>query len=771
MPGVSTRGGRRADVAAVDAPCISLRLLREGDRATIRALRDALRTAPGWFSLDADVAIPSSLVRECYARAREFFSLPTALKRSYAHTQYARETGGYVPLLEEYAYRPNEIAILESFDTVRDVDASRLPAEATGVGPVDWPLECPGMKTALRAFYEAADEVARDLLRALARARFVGDGDEQTAAEAADAGALAERLLAGFTETSACSMRAMRYPGTEDERVRARVRETLVGFPEASSDSELETRRGPGQKKRPRRGDEGVSKREGLKTRKREGDARTRSVSFSKTRASRSRARAVGIAEHTDFECFTLLHQDAPGLLLRDVAGAWREAGVFSSALGPRSTFTVIVGDAFERVSGGFFRATPHRVALTRHERFALVRFNGLDPEASIAPFVGARESAEEQNEKIKRRTNRNDATTQGEHVARRVTLAARHLENAVKRGAVPGVDAARLGADAAPVKFAQLLIVASRQNLQNANGGDGGFKTSGASGSESEGPNPKPNPSRAHSQREPPNKPDLVLLGKHRAGEFAGQYTGFIARVAPFETPRRAAMRAAQEGGVRFREGFPEASLLEESPGRDANIKKNASLRERARFRFEGWLADDRVAVEHEFVLRVKDVRDVRFANEELFEREPRVMASHDAREALLSREKNETENARAFIRSSDCDFLKDGGRTRGSTEPKWFAREDIPYGSMPADDAVWYPRLFALLDADDAKEPSRETPASTAPTAPTAPTDRPTSGGRTETTESAWTNALAGRFAFDETGTLRRDWEVRVLATDAAM
>jgi hypothetical protein len=467
----------------------------------------------------------------------------------------------------------------------------------------------------------------------------------------------------------------------------------------------------------------------------------------------------VGIAEHTDFECFTLLHQDAPGLLLRDVAGAWREAGVFSSALGPRSTFTVIVGDAFERVSGGFFRATPHRVALTRHERFALVRFNGLDPEASIAPFVGARESAEKQNEKIKRRTN--DATTQGEHVARRVTLAARHLENAVKRGAVPGVDAARLGADAAPVKFAQLLIVASRQN---ANGGDGG--RSGASGSgPNPNPNPKPNPNPSANEREPPT--DLVLLGKHRAGEFAGQYTGFIARVAPFETPRRAAMRAAQEGGVRFREGFPEASLL--SPGRDANEKKkgrNASLRERARFRFEGWLADDRVAVEHEFVLRVEDVRDVCFANEEP-EREPRDMA-RDAREAPA--EKKKTENARAFIRSSD--FFEDG-QTRGSTEPKWFAREDIPYGSMPADDAVWYPRLFALLDADDAKETSRETPASTASTAPTdspAPTDRP-EGGRTERTESAWTNALAGRFAFDETGTLRRDWEVSVLATDAAM
>ena len=67
-----------------------------------------------------------------------------------------------------------------------------------------------------------------------------------------------------------------------------------------------------------------------------------------------------------------------------------------------------------------------------------------------------------------------------------------------------------------------------------------------------------------------------------------------------------------------------------------------NSLRRERARFRFEGWLADDRVAVEHEFVLRVKDVRDVRFANEEPDDFEPRVMA-RDAREALLSREKNE--------------------------------------------------------------------------------------------------------------------------------
>ena len=90
-----------------------------------------------------------------------------------------------------------------------------------------------------------------------------------------------------------------------------------------------------------------------------------------------------------------------------------------------------------------------------------------------------------------------------------------------------------------------------------------------------------------------------------------------------------------------------------------------------------------------------------------------------------------------------------------------------------MPADDAVWYPRLFELLDADDAKEPSRETPASTASLRADgfARADGPKGGGANRKNRVRSTNALAGRFAFDETGTLRRDWEVRVLATDAAM
>ena len=757
MRGVSTRGGRRAEVAGVDTPTISLRLLREGDRATLRALRDALHTAPGWFSLDAEDAIPSALVRECYARARAFFSLPTELKRAYVHTQYARETGGYVPLLEEYAYRPNEIAILESFDTVRDVDASKIAPDQTGIGPVDWPLECPGMKTALRAFYEAADNVARDLLTALARARFVTNGDLATKSETANAAALSRRLVESFTENSACSMRVMRYPGTRDKRVRERVGGRLVGFEESLGSGDGFARGAKQNKREAKRADGVRDVDDAAREDVRAGTARaTKRQKPSSPRGSR--ARAVGIAEHTDFECFTFLHQDTPGLFLRDRAGAWREAETFGSKIGPRSTFTVIVGDAFERVSNGYFRATPHRVALTPHERFALVRFNGLDPEASIAPFAAVRSDEPEKTKNKKTFETCEEPkyaarATQGEHLARQVTRAARHLENAAKRGAVPGVDAKRLSGETAPVKFAQLLIVAAG----NVRGDDGSRSGSGsrvlARSPSSADSSPKLSTERCAS---------FVLLGLHRAGEFKGLYTGFIAKVKPFETPRDAAMRAAKEAGVTFsleslaeKETFPQRRDVSRTI-----LSGNVSFRERARFRFEGWLADDRVAVEHEFVLRVRDVSDVRFAEDPPFKREPNVR--------------------RGKVRDGDCVSVEEreeqphAEETRGNprVQTKWFARDDVPYASMPADDAVWYPRLFALLDADDAgkRERGKETAAASVSVEPKNERGL-TDCDSARSDRSVWTNALAGRFAFDEDGALRDDWEVRVLATDAAM
>ena len=90
----TTRNGKRAECLTHDAPVISLRELRAGDVSALRALRDACVLAPGWFTLDAEDAIPSTLVEECYSRAKDFFSLPLGVKQNYLHTQYDRETGG-----------------------------------------------------------------------------------------------------------------------------------------------------------------------------------------------------------------------------------------------------------------------------------------------------------------------------------------------------------------------------------------------------------------------------------------------------------------------------------------------------------------------------------------------------------------------------------------------------------------------------------------------------------------------------------------------------
>jgi isopenicillin N synthase-like dioxygenase len=94
MRGATTRSGKRAECLAVDAPVISLKALRAGDVAALRALRTACAVAPGWFTLDAEDAIPSALVTECYTRARDFFALPLGTKQNYLHSQYDREPGG-----------------------------------------------------------------------------------------------------------------------------------------------------------------------------------------------------------------------------------------------------------------------------------------------------------------------------------------------------------------------------------------------------------------------------------------------------------------------------------------------------------------------------------------------------------------------------------------------------------------------------------------------------------------------------------------------------
>lgn len=89
----------------------------------------------------------------------------------------------------------------------------------------------------------------------------------------------------------------------------------------------------------------------------------------------------VGIAAHTDFECFTIINQTASGLELTNADGEWCQA---PADIG---TFTVMPGDMLERFSNGYLKATGHRVANTPWQRFSMVLFFAVDGDCEVAPL------------------------------------------------------------------------------------------------------------------------------------------------------------------------------------------------------------------------------------------------------------------------------------------------------------------------------------------------------------------------------------------------
>ncbi|MFK7752968.1 MAG: isopenicillin N synthase family dioxygenase [Sedimentitalea sp.] len=89
----------------------------------------------------------------------------------------------------------------------------------------------------------------------------------------------------------------------------------------------------------------------------------------------------VGIDAHSDFECFTILLQGAPGLQVMNADDVWIEAMPIEGC------FIVNIGDIFETWSGGQFKSTQHRVNNIGHERYSFPLFFGLDYHAIVEPL------------------------------------------------------------------------------------------------------------------------------------------------------------------------------------------------------------------------------------------------------------------------------------------------------------------------------------------------------------------------------------------------
>ena len=111
--------------------------------------------------------------------------------------------------------------------------------------------------------------------------------------------------------------------------------------------------------------------------------------------------RQVGISAHTDFEFFTLMHQQQPGLQLLVQHSEGEDCGQSQpkwrwvdapTAMDDHGAMLVIAGDIFERFTNGVVRALPHRVLCTPHARNSIIRFNAVHPDTVVEPldvFIG----------------------------------------------------------------------------------------------------------------------------------------------------------------------------------------------------------------------------------------------------------------------------------------------------------------------------------------------------------------------------------------------
>ncbi len=99
----------------------------------------------------------------------------------------------------------------------------------------------------------------------------------------------------------------------------------------------------------------------------------------------------VNMGAHTDYECFTILHSQTPGLQVLDSESKWVAAPPIDN------TFYFNIGDMLEAWSGGLFVSTPHKVVNSSGaERFSLPYFAATNFNTVVSPVHSQKYSAKQ---------------------------------------------------------------------------------------------------------------------------------------------------------------------------------------------------------------------------------------------------------------------------------------------------------------------------------------------------------------------------------------
>ncbi|MCV2403535.1 isopenicillin N synthase family oxygenase [Marinomonas sp. C2222] len=92
-----------------------------------------------------------------------------------------------------------------------------------------------------------------------------------------------------------------------------------------------------------------------------------------------------GIGAHTDYECFTMLLSDQPGLEVMNDDGVWIDAPPLKN--GEEEALVINIGDMLEVLTAGEFVATSHRVRKVAQERYSFPLFFACDYDTLIRPL------------------------------------------------------------------------------------------------------------------------------------------------------------------------------------------------------------------------------------------------------------------------------------------------------------------------------------------------------------------------------------------------
>lgn len=122
-----------------------------------------------------------------------------------------------------------------------------------------------------------------------------------------------------------------------------------------------------------------------------------------------------GVQEHTDYGLLTILRQDDVGGLEVRTAEGWVEAPPVPDS------FVCNIGDMLERMTGGAYRSTPHRVRRPPRSRLSFPFFFDPSWDAEITPVPGLGDTGSPAPERWDGRSVFDFEGTYGEYLTERV--------------------------------------------------------------------------------------------------------------------------------------------------------------------------------------------------------------------------------------------------------------------------------------------------------------------------------------------------------------